>query len=201
MKDFGHGIGALGFKYQPSPFQEAQFIISTSEQPALRLKYREANRLIAHSLEQVPMTGRWRFIDVTPQEEHKLEVQTYNELLKEYEGKILDPSHPVSVHVRQIVNRLLEASELGRVIDENDQGTPGDTWNGDSMLGDAHETHVPPPRRWKLLVVNDLTINAMASYGIHRRFSLINWLINPDGAVAYRHYCGVCWNFTLLQRR
>ena len=126
------------------------------------------------SLEQVPMIGRWRFIDVTPQEEHKLEMQTYQELINEFEGKILHPSHPVSLYVQKVVNRLLEASDLGRLKDENELGTPGDTWNNYSTLGEMHPAggmNTPRPQTWKLLVVNDSTINAMASYGIHSRFS------------------------------
>ena len=138
-----------------------------------------------YSLEQVPMTGRWRFIDVTPQEERRYEMQTYNELLKEYEGQVLDPSHPLSVYVRQVVNRLLEASELGRVKDESDLGTPGDTWDTDSSHDERHgggEMGVPLPRIWKLLVVNDPLINAMASSGIRRYFSPTN-PYQPNGGL------------------
>lgn len=120
------------------------------------------------------MTGRWRFIDVTPQEEQKFEMQTYQELLNEFEGKILDPSHPLSLYVRKVVNRLLEASELGRLKDESDLGTPGDTWNDDSSFGQTRPTsgiNTPLPHTWKLLVVNDSTINAMASNGMHPHFA------------------------------
>ena len=158
------------------------------------------------SLEQVPITGRWRFIDVTPQEERKLEIQTYQELLNEFEGKILDPLHPVSLYVRRVVNRLLEASELGRLKDESDMGTPGDTWNNGSTHEEIHPTGemtAPRPQTWKLLVVNDPTINAMASNGIihHRLSSTLMEVPLNDILVSSRHNCSVRRNFTLLRGR
>ena len=45
-----------------------------------------------YSLKKVPMTGHWCFMDVTSQEEYRFEMETYNGLVKQYEGCILDLS-------------------------------------------------------------------------------------------------------------
>ncbi|KAF8516512.1 peptidase family M48-domain-containing protein [Gautieria morchelliformis] len=141
-----------------------------------------------YHLERVPVTGRWRFMDVTAQEEYRFEMETYKELVKQYQGRILDPSHPTSVSVRQVVSRLLDASELGQLKDEDDFGTPGDTWNDVSTLGEmSSQTKTPQrlPRTWKLLVVNDPTINAMASYGTIVVFlGILPFCANKDGLAA-----------------
>ena len=83
------------------------------------------------SLEQVPETGRWRFMDVSPKFEaavrallvpavytrltyiHQLWEASYDELSREYRGKLLPPTHIVTQHVHRVVSRILEANDLG----------------------------------------------------------------------------------------
>ncbi|TFY59203.1 hypothetical protein EVJ58_g5927 [Rhodofomes roseus] len=67
---------------------------------------------VAH-LEQIEDTGRWRFMDVSPQLEAKLARASHEALVAEYGRKVLPPNHPLTRHVRRVVERILEASNLG----------------------------------------------------------------------------------------
>ncbi|KAF8954244.1 peptidase family M48-domain-containing protein [Flammula alnicola] len=103
---------------------------------------------ISH-LEQVPDTGRWRFMNTSPQFESKaipLNPAQIGEVLRkqlreELTPATLPPNHPLSIHVRRVVTRVLHASNLGPVYG--------------------------PDKVWDVIVVNDIkVINAMASPGI-----------------------------------
>ncbi|GBE85642.1 Mitochondrial metalloendopeptidase OMA1 [Sparassis crispa] len=121
-------------------------------------------------LEQVPETGRWRFMDINPKFEAKLAETAREELLAEFKGKTLPPNHPLTRHVRRVVTRILESSNLGtlsspehRIV--SPEQVLEDLW--EPQLRSESET--PPGaggRVWNLLVVNDdKIVNAMASYG------------------------------------
>ena len=88
-------------------------------------------RLFVHSLEQVPETGRWRFMDISPKYETmvrcwracrayspltgwlQLAEASHQQLLQEFKGKVLPPNHPLTRHIRRVTTRILEASNLG----------------------------------------------------------------------------------------
>ncbi|KAI0739501.1 peptidase family M48-domain-containing protein [Daedaleopsis nitida] len=121
---------------------------------------------IAH-LEQVPETGRWRFMDISPKYETMLAEASHQELMSEFQGKVLPPNHPLSRHVRRVTTRILEASGLG-VLDAPDVTRPKGTEELWSFNGAPEE--MPPEvggtKKWHLFVVNDdKVVNAMASYG------------------------------------
>ncbi|KAI0343179.1 hypothetical protein BDW22DRAFT_1428602 [Trametopsis cervina] len=122
---------------------------------------------VAH-LEQVPETGRWRFMTSNPQFEAYIAERTRQSLLQEYQKQALPPNHPLTIHVHNIVNRILEANDLGvlktpypsKVLSQK----PRDPWDPDSRSED-----VPPEaggREWELIVVDDMqTVNALAAFG------------------------------------
>uniref|UniRef100_V5GP75 Peptidase M48 domain-containing protein n=1 Tax=Kalmanozyma brasiliensis (strain GHG001) TaxID=1365824 RepID=V5GP75_KALBG len=85
-------------------------------------------------LEQVPETGRWRFIDVSPAQEHQMGQETFQQTLAEYRGRILPASHPDSKQVRSVASRIVAA--LDKAVDGQNQ--PQHT-KGDSSM--THHSH------------------------------------------------------------
>jgi hypothetical protein len=89
-------------------------------------------------------------MDISPRQERLLATHAYQELVSEFEGKLLPPNHPISRHVRRVVSRILESSKLGSLKDEPVHqaqdafgfGTPGDTWSDGSGAG----THQANPQ-------------------------------------------------------
>ncbi|KAI0260574.1 peptidase family M48-domain-containing protein [Gloeopeniophorella convolvens] len=137
------------------------------------------------SIEQVPETGRWRFMDVSVEYEAALWESSYTSLSEEYRGKILPPSHIVTQHVHRIVSRILEANNLGtlrgsprppvpsrEVAHQSSSGFGGDGGqeNAPDLWDPDAAGHGASPgtgqKEWNLLVVNDKnTVNAMAAPG------------------------------------
>ena len=108
---------------------------------------------------------------------------------EELKQSTLSPDHPISRHVRRVVTRILQASNLGSIRGEERQillspfglrvDTEGNVWNPDTDLGAAK---IPgesygPKKEWDVIVVNDKKmINAMANPGkckILRTFYLL----------------------------
>ncbi|KAH7925782.1 hypothetical protein BV22DRAFT_1010518 [Leucogyrophana mollusca] len=126
-------------------------------------------------LEQVPETGRWRFMDISPKYEKKLAETAYAELLAEFDGKILPANHPITRHVRRVVTGILESSNLGSLRSSEPsrprRGIEDVFWGEDpfSTPSDSVEANNVPEsggKEWNLLVVNDPKIvNAMATFG------------------------------------
>ncbi|KAF8585284.1 hypothetical protein K439DRAFT_1410193 [Ramaria rubella] len=139
------------------------------------------------NLEQVPMTGRWRFMIVSPETERDMAADVYQDIVKQWEGQILPANHPLTRHVRGIVNRLLEGSQLGRLKDEAGPGTPGDTWY-DEPKGEMHEAGelgTTLQREWNLvLVADDEMVNAVASNGTIVVFTGIMPVCKSDDGLA-----------------
>ncbi|KAF4565630.1 hypothetical protein EYR40_002303 [Pleurotus pulmonarius] len=134
---------------------------------------------VAH-LEQVPETGRWRFIDVGPDLEASVGKAAIAELHAEYQSKILPPNHRLTLQVQGIVQRILTASNLGTVKTSHPQAqfTPhtnqssDDIWSGNDdaygvMASEGRDVGRVAQRDWEVLVINDQKIvNAAASPGV-----------------------------------
>jgi len=109
-------------------------------------------------------------MDVSPKFEIKMAKESHEELLNEFRGKILSPDHPLTQAVREVVARILEASNLGSLKAEpafiqQVGASIEDLWHADVQASDD-----PVPgsggREWRLMVVNDpKVVNAMASFG------------------------------------
>ncbi|KAG1750622.1 peptidase family M48-domain-containing protein [Suillus paluster] len=125
-------------------------------------------------LEQVPETGRWRFMDISPKYETKLAQAAYDELLAEFRGKILPSNHPVTRHVQGVVTRILESSDLGHLRSSEPRRSLVEAidnfWSEDPFTAGrpSGESSTPESggKEWNLLVVNDPSVvNAMATFG------------------------------------
>lgn len=127
---------------------------------------------VAH-LEQVPETGRWRFMDISPKYESKLAQAAYAQLLAEFRGKILPADHPITRHVRRVITGILDANNLGTLHSSEPHRQPsaeGDFWGEDPYGAARPQTVNATPesggKEWNLLVVNDpKVVNAMAMFG------------------------------------
>lgn len=62
-------------------------------------------------LEQVPATGRWRFIDMSTQEERRMGEQAFQSTLQQYHAQILPSSSPTVHQVERVASRIIRACE------------------------------------------------------------------------------------------
>ncbi|KAF9263887.1 hypothetical protein L218DRAFT_1076826 [Marasmius fiardii PR-910] len=123
---------------------------------------------VAH-LEQVPETGRWRFINVGPAVEAELGDMTRKQTYQEHRGQIVPPDHPISIHVRRVVSQILSASNLG-VVKGHTPLVPSpidDVWNPDATTDFSRsDATLGGQREWDVIVVHDRKmINAAALPG------------------------------------
>ncbi|CAA7264597.1 unnamed protein product [Cyclocybe aegerita] len=130
-------------------------------------------------LEQVPDTGRWRFMILSTNTEATIGDMIRSGLLAELKPATLPANHPLSRHVRRVVSRILHASNLGRIKGEGQSiptlspfGLAQDgehSWNPDASFGaPASAGNVyGPQKEWEVVVVNDRKmVNAMAAPGL-----------------------------------
>ncbi|KAG6887564.1 hypothetical protein C0992_011787 [Termitomyces sp. T32_za158] len=123
-------------------------------------------------LEQVPETGRWRFMVISPNFEDKIGKLAYQEILQDNANQILPPNHIIARNIRRIVSRILYASNLGEIRGYSTPlGGPGrpwgdaeGSWDPDSQRQNAYQSATP--RQWEVVVVgNPKIVNAMAVPG------------------------------------
>ena len=69
---------------------------------------------IIFHLEQVPETGRWRYMDTSERYELEAGAQAYRQTLEQYGRQILPPNHPTSKYVGRVAERIIAASGLPR---------------------------------------------------------------------------------------
>lgn len=110
---------------------------------------------------------------------------------------MLPENHPITRHVRRVVTRILEASNLGTLASPEPKsiavsGPTEDLWSPETSFGSE-----PPPgaggREWNLMVVNDdRIVNAAASYGQSYYSSLGPENVYNDVRVRQHH--SVHWN-------
>lgn len=79
------------------------------------------------NLEQVPISGRRRFNVISPEYEIAMAKGQDTQVLQQYRGRVLPPSHPSSQMVNRVLERLISAAGLSlegwevRVIDDPEQ--------------------------------------------------------------------------------
>ena len=61
-------------------------------------------------LEEVPLTGRKRWIATSEEMEQKLGDAEYKKLLRQFRGNIIPPNHPAAVTVERVGSRIANAS-------------------------------------------------------------------------------------------
>lgn len=118
---------------------------------------------VAH-LEQVPETGRWRFMNTSPRLEAKITQLAIQDDRERYGDITLPPNHLLSRHVHRVVSRILSASTLGVIrggdvpfslIDDR-SGGGGDGWNPYTELEVGASGTTPTEQmEWDVMVVNN----------------------------------------------
>lgn len=68
-----------------------------------------------YNLERVPVSGRLRFNCISEEWEKSGAMQHHKQLLQEYRGRILSPSHPTSRMVQEVLDRLAPVTGAGNV--------------------------------------------------------------------------------------
>jgi len=96
--------------------------------------------------------------------------ESYKSLLEDFKGKILPPNHPITRHVRTVVSRIIESSDLGTLkSDPSFIVPPGFSMDNVWAPDFGRSENVVPGsggREWQLIVVDDdKMINAMAAFG------------------------------------
>ena len=66
-----------------------------------------------NNLEQVPVSGRWRFNCISPSTETSISEQSMQSVLSEYRGKILSTHDRRTVQVQRVLERLIPVAEQG----------------------------------------------------------------------------------------
>ena len=61
-------------------------------------------------LEQVPMSGRRRFMDCSPTTERAMAKQAFDEITRQYRGRFLPPNHPYVAMVRKVARKIIRAA-------------------------------------------------------------------------------------------
>ncbi|KAI0027184.1 peptidase family M48-domain-containing protein, partial [Vararia minispora EC-137] len=144
------------------------------------------------SLEKIPETGRWRFMVLPKRYEEMMWEESIQAILRDYNGKIVHPDHPVAQRVQRVAARILEANDLGtlRTLEQAPGHSPRELVFGsrrdtdDQRPADVH-TELSK-KQWNLLVVNDpRMINAFAAPGTIVVFTgLLRVLPNDDSYLA-----------------
>ncbi|KAJ3191995.1 hypothetical protein HK101_007193 [Irineochytrium annulatum] len=63
-------------------------------------------------LEEVPMTKRRRFIDISPDEEVGISRSAYASVMQQYQHLIVSPYHPTAQFVRKVAERIIRVSNM-----------------------------------------------------------------------------------------
>ncbi|PFH49167.1 hypothetical protein AMATHDRAFT_76345 [Amanita thiersii Skay4041] len=134
-------------------------------------------------LEQVPETGRWRFMNTSPQFEAKVGEYARAQARDTLQDGSLPANHPISRHVRRVVQRILTANNLGIVMGTAGPNVQflsprsslnatedGDLWDPDRELRKSSPgpgSTFGPEKEWEVVVVNNpKVINAMVVPGM-----------------------------------
>ncbi|KAF5350081.1 hypothetical protein D9756_009148 [Leucocoprinus leucothites] len=126
---------------------------------------------VAH-LEQVPETGRWRFMNTSMQREAQIGKMMNSQMKQDFHDRILPPNHPLSRHVRKVTSRILLHSNLGHIKGESPSPNVierlfSGVWTPeDDYAVNARDTY-GSDKEWDVIVVNDKRIiNAAAVPGL-----------------------------------
>lgn len=65
-----------------------------------------------YNLENVPVSGRWRFNVISPQAEEQMGQGQLQQILREYQGRVVPEWDKRAVQVRRVLDRLVPASGL-----------------------------------------------------------------------------------------
>lgn len=113
---FGPPRGAGGSNYQRFSRRRRPSIGELWENPRFRTLVGGtvigSVAFYAYNTEVVPVSGRRRFNIISAENEAKLAVQMYEEVIEEFQGRIFGPNHPMTRRVRRVMNRLIPMSGI-----------------------------------------------------------------------------------------
>jgi hypothetical protein len=111
--------------------------------------------------------------------------------------KILDDHHPVSRHVRRVVQRILSSNGLGSVKGMDSELKvidvfSGNTWGRDAERQSSSATRIGPEKDWEVIVVDDPKIvNAMATPGKLILCRTGVWMTEPNSVGTVVVFTGI----------
>ena len=106
----GRGGGGGGSRFADIKYRATTLL----RQPVVVVLIAGGTTYYVYHLERVDETGRWRFMDVSPDVERQVAQQTLDEVLGEYGSRVLPRSDPTSRMVERVVDRIVRANELDR---------------------------------------------------------------------------------------
>ncbi len=115
--------------------------------------------------------------------------EAHNQAQREFAGRLLAPEHVLSHHIHRVVDRLLQANNLGKLIPLNDAHGSGATIRPlvSHFAVDVHDSSSASEEDWELLIVNDNRVpNARATY---RESHLGSHVTALDSLCAHRDDC------------
>jgi predicted Zn-dependent protease len=98
------------------PFARANYIVRNNPKTVM-VVVGAGGTFYVVNLEQVPITGRRRFNLLSPETEKEM-AGDYNDILRQFQGKVLPEKHPYTQLVAKVVERLLPSTG----------GLAGDEW-------------------------------------------------------------------------
>lgn len=106
-------------------------------------------------LEQVPYTGRWRFMDVSEASEERAGQEAFAATMAEYRGRILPPNHPYSKMTRQVASRLIRAAAdlHGLEFEGVEAGTQQDA--AAAAVDKTYARDFVANTKWQVFVIDD----------------------------------------------
>ncbi|EJU01161.1 hypothetical protein DACRYDRAFT_53615 [Dacryopinax primogenitus] len=110
-------------------------------------------------LEEVPQTGRYRFMDLSPEAEAEYAAESFREIMNEVGPKLLPSNHPIVRYCQAIAARIVSSAGLGHVVPGSTHGVQkrrrgwglsgldeGETGFGNQMTDES---------TWEIFVIND----------------------------------------------
>ncbi|KZP00946.1 hypothetical protein CALVIDRAFT_475483 [Calocera viscosa TUFC12733] len=112
------------------------------------------------SLEQVPQTGRYRFMDLSPQTEAEYAAESFKQIMQEVSPKLLPANHPLVRYCQNIAGRIVSAAGLGTVVPGGTHGVKPERkmrWGSEDMeSADADfGSKMTDESIWEIFVIND----------------------------------------------
>lgn len=112
----GSGTGSGSEWTRFGPFARANYIVRNNPRTVLVIAT-AGGTFYVYNLETVPITGRRRFNVISPEAEKQM-AGDYQDILRQFKGKVLPESHPYTQLVAKVVERLLPSNA----------GLAGDEW-------------------------------------------------------------------------
>ncbi|KZT52788.1 hypothetical protein CALCODRAFT_76962 [Calocera cornea HHB12733] len=112
------------------------------------------------SLEQVPQTGRYRFMDLSPEAEAEYAAESFKQIMQEVGPKLLPPNHPLVRYCQGVAGRIVTSAGLGLVVPGTTHGVHPQRkmrWGSEDMDdGEAgFGNKMTDESIWEIFVIND----------------------------------------------